>query len=242
MKSNALVKRTLLAFAAAVALCGVPSVSAGILIGNGYAVGSESFTVTSSTVTPAFNPVAAGGFAGTWDGDPLLFWCFELDETFGFGIPYTDYTSAPLAASFPLLSMQVAELFQVAGGSSGATSSLLNSAAFQLALWEIRYETSGTFNLTGGTFKASGDAAGALAIAQANTWLNTLPATSTYTITLLHSGPPGMHQDFVTDSRVPILLLVPEPSMLPLVGIGFLGMLVALRRRGNQAGVAQLAM
>ncbi len=235
MKNNALVRRTLMALGTAVALCSIPSVSASILIGNGYAIGSESFTLTSSTVTPAVNPLAAGGFTGTWDGNALLFWCFELDETFSFGVPYTDYVASPLSTSFPLLNAQVAELFQAAGGSIGANSSVLTSAAFQLALWEIRYETSGTFNLTGGTFMASGDATGALAIAQANTWLNNLPTSSTYSITLLHSGAPESHQDFVTDSRVPTLLLVPEPSMLPLVGVGFLGMLVALRRRGNQA-------
>ncbi len=224
--NSRLMRDALMALAASASLCATPLANASTLVGDGYANGALGFTLTSTTVNPAVNPVGAGGFTGHWDGQQLLFWCFELTQTFGFGIPYTnDYVASLLGNS------NVAALFQEVGGSAGAIATTQSSAAFQLALWEILYETSGTYNLRDGTFQAAGDA-GALDLA--TSWLNALPSSSSYVITLLHSGDPGNHQDFVTDSRMPGLL-VPEPSMLPLLGVGLLGMIVALRRPRNQA-------
>jgi hypothetical protein len=93
-------------------------------------------------VNPAVNPVSAGGFTGHWDGQHLLFWCFELTQTFGFGTPYTnDYVASLLG------NVKVAELFQEVGGSAGAIATTQTSAAFQLAFCEILYETSGAYDL-----------------------------------------------------------------------------------------------
>lgn len=227
MNSKGLVRSALIAMGASAALCGFSSANASTLIGDGYANGSLGFTLTSTTVNPAVNPVGAGGFTGHWDGQQILFWCFELTQTFGFGIPYTnDYVASPLG------NLKVAELFQEVGGSAGAIATPQTSAAFQLALWEILYETSGVYDLRNGTFQAAGDA-GALDLA--TSWLNSLPASSSFVITLLHSGDPGNHQDFLTDSSIPHLD-VPEPATLALLGIGLMGMIFARRRGSNRVG------
>jgi hypothetical protein len=207
------------------------------LIGDGYANGSESFTVNSVTPPLVNDGVSAGGFAGHIGPNPgpnppttpLLFWCAELTQTFSFGVVYTNnYTSSPLGN--PLLS----QLFTEVGGSASATSTIVGSAAFQLAIWEILFEggTYGGLNVSSGNFRATGaagDAGAAAAIAQANTWLAGLSAGSpaTTTLFLLHSD---SNQDFITDTTSP-LLLTPEPGSLALLGVGILAAMFTMRRR-----------
>jgi hypothetical protein len=166
---------------------------------------------------------------GFWNGLPITFWCFELTEFFNFNVTYTDYVESP--ATNP----DLARLFEEVGGPAGATSSLTDSAAFQLAVWEIRYETTTlpNYNLTpstptsGNFYATSADPA---ALAQANTWLQNLPATSSYSVSLLHSGPPGNEQDFIYATR-PLRQNLPEPSPLPLLGVGVAAMMFSIRRR-----------
>jgi hypothetical protein len=166
---------------------------------------------------------------GTWNGLPITFWCFELTQYFYFGVEYTDYTESP--ASNPNL----ARLFEEVGGAAGATSSLVNSAAFQLAVWEIRYETTTlpNYSLTAG-IPASGNfyatSADPAVIAQANIWLQNLPLTSSYSVSLLHSG---NQQDFVYGTRPPLRQNLPEPSPLPLLGLGVAAMMFSTRRRAS---------
>ncbi len=128
----------------------------------------------------------------------------------------------------------MARLFEEVGGAEGATSSLVNSVAFQLAIWEIRYETTTlpNYNLAAG-IPASGNfyatSADPTAVAQANTWLQNLPLTSSYTVSLLHSD---NEQDFVYGTRLPLRRDLPEPSPLPLLGLGVAAMMFSIRRRG----------
>ena len=222
MKTRPTFRSALLA--GAVALSVIPVAHATLLIGTGYsAVGSGPVSVTAPSVS-----TNAGSFVGTWNGLPITFWCFELTQFFNFGVEYTDYTESP--ASNP----DLARLFEEVGGAAGATSSLVNSVAFQLAVWEIRYETTTlpNYNLTAGTptsgnfFATSADPA---AVAQANTWLQNLPLTSSYTVSLLHSD---SGQDFVYGTRPPLRQNLPEPSPLPLLGLGVAAMLFSIRRRG----------
>lgn len=203
------------------------------LVGDGYAQGSESFNLTAP-VPVAVNPTGAGGFTGhigltNPPTTPIFFWCVELSQTFSFGTVYNNYTFSPLGNTL------ISQLFTEVGGSAALLSGppsatkTINSAAFQLALWEILYEggTYGGLNVSTGNFKATGDAA---AIAQANIWLAGLSALSPATTALfsLHSA---SNQDFITDTPPPPGLLIPEPASLPLLGVGLLAVIFMMRRR-----------
>jgi hypothetical protein len=205
----------------AVALSVIPVAHATSLIGTGYsAVGSEPVSVTAPSAD-----TSAGSFVGFWNGDPITFWCFELTQFFNFGVTYTDYVESP--STYP----DLARLFEEVGGPAGATSSLTHSAAFQLAVWEIRYETTTlpNYSVTSGSGNFYATSADAAAVAQANTWLQNLPATSSYAVSLLHSD---NEQDFIYAKR-PIRQTLPEPSPLPLLGLGIAAMVFSIRRRAS---------
>ena len=173
----------------------------------------------------------AGGFSGIWDPSPganipINYWCFDLQHTFNPGSTY-DYTASILSNS------AISSLFHEAGGSAGALSSNITSAAFQLAIWEIEYDSDR--NLATGSFQVAlpggGDALAAYNQAQA--WLAGLGgAPADYVIVLLASTTDPQHQNFITDFSIPQLQRnLPEPSSLPLAAIGMAAML--MRRRAH---------
>ena len=112
------------------------------------------------------------------------------------------------------------------------SSSLTDSAAFQLAVWEITYGTPGNngiyqINSSDAGFNIGSNTAGA-AIVEANGWLtnlNTAAITGNYQLTFLNDGTAGATQDVVVFSRA-----IPEPASLALLGLGFAG-LVGVRRK-----------
>src|SRR5262249_39270873 len=187
MRIASIARYAMLAVAAGVGLCGMPA-KATTLVGSGYANGSETFSMTS----PPANNVGTGAFEGTLDGSPFVFFCFELTQYFSFGVTYTDYTeSQPSSPTFTLLS----ELFTE--GFAHALDSTDNSAAFQLAIWEIEYEGGSPTDLRTGTFHVLSDNGHTATVNAANYLLTHLPSTGLYTITLLHSPD---HQDFIFGS------------------------------------------
>ena len=90
MNIRSFARRALLALVAGAALCSGPIAIANsvTLIPTGFANGSESFDFTGEP----FSPVSTGAFAGTLDGNPIVFFCFELTQTFGFNPPPPYYT------------------------------------------------------------------------------------------------------------------------------------------------------
>jgi len=181
----------------------------------------------------------AGGFSGTWDPTPganipINYWCFDLEHTFDPGNTY-DYTASIL--NNPALS----SLFHEAGGSAGALTSNIRSAALQLAIWEIKYDND--HNLATGSFQAAlpggGDELAAYNLAQ--TWLAGVGgAPADYVIVLLASTSDPQHQNFITDFAIPELRRnLPEPSSLPLVGIAMVVTLFFHRRGRREANPFQ---
>ncbi len=195
----------------------------------GYANGAEGFHIVVGA--PALNEdVNAGAFTGLQVGlvpGPALidFWCFELDQFFSFG-PVYDYTAGPVTAP-PGASLALQQLFTEVGGSAGGTATTAISAAVQLAVWEIRYDPSGSYDINSGNFKVTGGSATTIALAQ--TLLAGLSSVTspTYDVFLLHNSDT---QDFVTPTPTPPRL-TPEPSSLPLLGLGLTAMILAMRRR-----------
>jgi hypothetical protein len=201
MRIAAQLRTGLMATALSIGLIAAPHAQADFVPG-GYQIGSQQFGVTGGT----FN---AGAFKGTWNGTPIIFWCIELAQTFSFGSHYTTYT--PSAATNTLLS----QLFTAAFG--GALSSTQNSAAFQLAIWEIIYDPS-DLNLSTGAFKVLDDHGHAATVATAQGFLNSvLAASPSYALTFLTDP---NHQDFVTANAIP--LRVPEPGSLALIAIALI--------------------
>lgn len=219
------VRRALLALAAGAALCSGPAALANSVTLNptGFANGYESFNFSVPTADDP-NAVPTGAFTGNIDGGPpITFFCFELTQTFSFGSSYTYDDSVQSGGKYTTLS----ELFTEAFATS--TISTLNSAAFQLAVWEILEETTpGSLSpgVNQGTFYVTNDNGNTTTVAAANALIAGLPSTAGYTIHLLHSD---TNQDFVYG--VPPLLRVPEPASVLLIAGALAAMLFALRRR-----------
>src|SRR6476620_11467332 len=124
MNIQSFARHALLALVAGAALCSGPIATANpvTLIPTGFAAGSESLDVTGEPCSP----VSAGAFAGTLEGNPIVFFCFELTQTFSFGATYTYDDSIPSGPKFTALS----ELFTEGFGT--ALSSADFSVGFQL--------------------------------------------------------------------------------------------------------------
>jgi hypothetical protein len=215
MRATAQLRTAVMTLALSIGLMVAPHAQADFVPG-GYQIGSQQFGLTGGT----FN---AGAFKGTWNGSPIIFWCVELTQTFSFGTHYTTYT--PSVATNTLLS----QLFTAAFG--GALSSTQNSAAFQLAIWEIIYDPS-DLNLSTGTFKVLDDKGNGATVVTAQAFLNSvLAASPSYSLTYL--GDPN-HQDFVTANS--ISLRVPEPASIVLIAIALIaGSVARARNRGTAA-------
>jgi hypothetical protein len=224
------IRRLVLAAAASAALCLGATAHADPLVGNGWAApapGYAQFNVTVNNPAVAYGG-PAGGFIGLFGGNPILFWCYELTQSFGFGVNY-DYSATTIADP---ANAALSELFTEVGGPQNAVQSVLNSTAFQLAVWEIRYESAGPYDLSAGNFRVTDNPTPA-AVTLAQHWLDNLPSIQAYTITLLHND---SAQDFVTATPKPPRQQVPEPSPLPLLALGLVAMTLTMRRwNGSQA-------
>jgi hypothetical protein len=212
------------------------------------ATGASATTVTLSKQNPAdvFNgggkavvsgitnrsgSFYAGGFRVT-DGDrDFVAWCLDILDNLGLPSLY-EITTTPFAGTAQgslgaTVISNIENLFEVNYATLVDIGNNAQSAGFQLALWELVYETGGTFNVSDGTWRATSSTSGV--VAAANTYLANLgnAITQNYALTFYESKAGG--QNLVSVSPVPL------PSAVWLFGLGLAGLYGAGRRRNARA-------
>ena len=184
-------------------------------------------------VTSAPGPVPEGSFVATGlkmnDGvSSFIAWCFDLTHQIAKGGPYTyTATDTPFSNSFLTAGAKdrAERLFNANYGSVDAYDAV-QASAFQLALWEVAYDSD--FDLTSGQFQGTGR--GSFAAQIASTAAGYLQAASGFSgrggwkVTFLENQNERTRQNLVTASPVPL------PAALALLG-GGLAALGAVRRR-----------
>ena len=147
---------------------------------HGFAHGSHTVTATLTSPNAALiKSVSAGGLTTILNGGPSFeSYCIDLYQTIAFGAPpYPEYTFAGVGHLFTNANAyaDLGRLYATAG----VVNNAMTEAAFQIAVWEIAYEATGTaYDLASGAASfAGGTAASSGALTLASTWLANLAAS-----------------------------------------------------------------
>ena len=227
--STALALATGLALPASATTLTVSAQSGWIFGGNGYAPA----TITETTLRPNGLRVYAGGFAvqgdlqGTGSPQDFTAWCVDIATYLRLPSQYTT-TAAPFASgplSFATIT-NIERLFETGFKTLDLTNGD-QSGGFQLALWEVLYETSGHFDLNAGNFTATNSTA----LFTGQTLLTGMSGhiNQNYKLTFLQSDDTRAADGYYSQNLVTVAA-VPLPAGGVLM-IGGLGALAALRRR-----------
>lgn len=190
----------------------------GIFGGNGHA----AVNVTSSAgPAKSYNGVG-GGFAVIGSDGIGAFTAFCVDLLQSLILP-ASYTSSATPATFPVTRVSMLERLFETGYKGLDLTDNANSAGFQLAVWEIAFESDSSYDINSGNFKSNLNSSGNAAAAVAQTLLTGMsgPITQDYALSFYLSD---TRQDLVSVSAVPL----PAAGWLMIAGLGGLA---ALRRR-----------
>ena len=166
----------------------------------------------------------AGGFVTKLNGlDPTFTtYCVDLYQYIGFNQPAFDgYVNIPASAHTfrnANAGVDLARLFS----SGHVVNDALTEAAFQIAVWEITYETTGNYNVAAGDALFTGAGADTVtALGLAENWLEHLGTGNGVNVRVLESG---TYQDEVFATPVP------EPGTVSL-SFAALGLMAGVMRR-----------
>jgi hypothetical protein len=228
-----------------------PNPQPGSLTWNGASNGYGSVSISSNSGA-SYSSVLSGEFQGYFDpaseadaagpeaDDFLRFFCIDLFHYATTG-PLTYTRSLGLDGSHTALdAAELSRLFDqfypnasfgtfYSGGQTpfGNFPDATHSAAFQLAIWEIWYDSD--MNLSTGTFRAAPSAVTTLA----QSYLTAVGTGSTPALgwTLYEFNNHSNSQDYLSVTYSQPLRTVPEPGMLLLVGAGALAAWGGIKRR-----------
>ena len=235
---NAKIKSTAIAVALAGLFAAQPAAADTLTFG-GFANGSVAATLYNAPAPVGGNPtfVAAGGFnmINTTPSPDVSFqaWCVDIFGTLASTIYNnvsggTFYPTGNRAANLEALATRY--LPSVPSNPTNVTGNATNSAAFQLAVWEIVNETSGPYDITNGTFHATSSNAVINAAANMLAGLNSTTTNTAQILSVWKETPGSPTQDLAVFAPVP----EPDTYAMMLAGLGLMGF-VARRRRQNAA-------
>jgi hypothetical protein len=201
--------------------------------GNG---GASYMNVLAGQFQGFFDPTSEADGAGAEADDFFRFFCVDISQYALAGpLPYTrnlgvaDATnSAQLSRLFDQYYPNAATGTYYAGGQTnfGSFASATESAAFQLAVWEIWFDDD--LNLSTGTFRATSSAA---VLAQANIYLGAAASGPTPAGWTFYDFTSPNAQDYLSGTHTTTLRTTPEPGTLILLCVAVLTAWAAMRRR-----------
>ena len=256
MMTQKLKHRGLAVALAAAALFGTQAASADTIKLTGFWGGAGNATITFSgkdyhdgVTYPSFTETGgAGGFATTdltTGGPSFQSWCVDIFHNFNFPVTTVDTKQNASQIFSQLGATAAAKIEKNLDRLYAAEHTLIdphlstadNSAAFQLAVWEIVNEKStNSYNLTTGDLTITSGSAG---FATAQTWLGLLNTDSSnplYTVSFWNVNDVGGAPKALGAQDVAVFAPIPEPETyaMLLAGLGLMGF-IARRRRGRDA-------
>lgn len=179
----------------------------------------------------------AGGFTTSLNGGALFTsYCVELSEYIDFTDPvYTNYQNVDASAHLFENSRAATDLGKLFSAHPVVNTELAASA-FQIAVWEIVYETASSYGLSSGNATFSGgQAASDGALTLASSWLARLSDVTTIThLNVLESNARTGAFGATPRQDVVFAAPVPEPSTYALMAAGLLSVGFVARRRSRR--------